>query len=55
MELLAASYDQYGAEKRGCVGVRWDLFERQDLVEIVQVSLSTARSSSIVLNLGIVP
>ena len=43
VELLAASYDQYSAEKRGCVGVRWDLFERQELVEIVQVSLSTAK------------
>ncbi|KAI0086435.1 VRR-NUC domain-containing protein [Irpex rosettiformis] len=36
LELLTGSYDQYSDEKRSCVGVRWDLFERQDLVEIVQ-------------------
>ncbi|KAI0699994.1 VRR-NUC domain-containing protein [Cytidiella melzeri] len=36
VELLTASYDKHGPEKRVCVGVRWDLFERQDLLEIVE-------------------
>jgi fanconi-associated nuclease 1 len=35
--LLTTSYDEHGPEKRVCVGVRWDLFERQDLLEIVKV------------------
>ncbi|KDQ61078.1 hypothetical protein JAAARDRAFT_571662 [Jaapia argillacea MUCL 33604] len=35
-QILEAADDKYRATQTWCVGVRWDLFEKQDLAEIVE-------------------
>ncbi|THG99844.1 hypothetical protein EW026_g2590 [Hermanssonia centrifuga] len=35
-QLLAKTFDEYASDATCCVGVRWDLFEKQDLVEIAE-------------------
>ena len=39
-EILEVVDDEHREKGTWCVGVRWDLFEKQDLLEIVDVSLS---------------
>ena len=36
-QIVERFYDQHYERQTMCVGVRWDLFERQDLVEISKV------------------
>ena len=43
VEILGRFYDLNCGRKTVCVGVRWDLFERRDLVEIAQVCTSMHR------------
>ena len=41
-EIIESAYDHYGPTETAtatvCVGVRWDLFTKQDLLELVSVS-----------------
>jgi len=48
-QLLLDADDKHRANKTWCVGVRWDLFEKQDLLEIVEVSTTAPREVSVTI------
>lgn len=44
-DILADVFDEHQPKQTWCIGVRWDTFEKEDLMQIVQVRSFTKRRS----------